>query len=345
MRELLHDFSESPLCVCPPLLLERHMRQAERQLREQIIGGKKPLHAMTLDTLGVELENRRGPRRVVPLAVAFEFRRVVLYVHPGRQEMLVHEPHHAFVRPHLGIQPSTAASHWGGAEVEEYRLSLGLRVLQDLINVMAKLDWHGMLAGGNLLNIAGPSPKTGHEYVEASLVADTAGFGTAAVDTNLKNPWGMAFGPTGILWVSNNHSGTSTLYDTTGAKRSLVVAIPSSASATGGAPTGIVYNPTTDFVIPGAGKALFIFAGEDGVISAWNASTGNARLVADRSANAAVYKGLALAASGRVRRDVYVSEIVHRPHRAGRIRSFRHSSRGKRVVCHLRQAAGAGQSG
>ena len=136
------------------------------------------------------------------------------------------------------------------------------------------------------------------EYVEASLVADTAGFGAGAVDTNLKNPWGMAFGPTGILWVSNNHSGTSTLYDTTGAKRSLVVAIPSSVSATGGAPTGIVYNPTTDFVIPGAGKALFILAGEDGVISAWNASTGNARLVADRSANAAVYKGLALAANG-----------------------------------------------
>jgi len=51
-------------------------------------------------------------------------------------------------------------------------------------------------------------------------------------------------------------------------------------------------------VIPGAGKALFILAGEDGVISAWNASTGNARLVADRSANAAVYKGLALAANG-----------------------------------------------
>src|SRR5207249_9971653 len=107
---------------------------------------------MTLDTLGIELENRGGPRRVVPLAVAFELRRVVLYVHPGRQEMLVHEPHHAFVRPHLGIQPSTAASHWGGAEVEEYRLSLGLRVLQDPITVMQKPDWHGKLAVCNLSN-------------------------------------------------------------------------------------------------------------------------------------------------------------------------------------------------
>jgi len=136
------------------------------------------------------------------------------------------------------------------------------------------------------------------EYLETRLVADTAGLGAASVDSSLKNPWGMAFGPTGVLWVSDNHSGASTLYDTTGAKRALVVAVPSSGSATGGAPSGIVYNPTTDFVIPGSSKALFIFAGEDGVISAWNASTGNATLVADRSGNGAVYKGLALAANG-----------------------------------------------
>ena len=136
------------------------------------------------------------------------------------------------------------------------------------------------------------------EYLETRLVADTAGLGAASVDSSLKNPWGMAFGPTGVLWVSDNHSGASTLYDTTGAKRALVVAVPSSGSATGGAPSGIVYNPTTDFVIPGSSKALFIFAGEDGVISAWNASTGNATLVADRSGNGAVYKGLAMAANG-----------------------------------------------
>src|SRR5438067_10559366 len=135
------------------------------------------------------------------------------------------------------------------------------------------------------------------EYLETRLVADTAGLGAASVDTSLKNPWGMAFGPTGVLWVSDNHAGASTLYDTTGAKRALVVAIPSSGSATGGAPSGIVYNPTTDFVIPGGTKALFIFAGEDGVISAWNAGS-NATRVADRSANGAVYKGLALAANG-----------------------------------------------
>jgi uncharacterized protein (TIGR03118 family) len=66
----------------------------------------------------------------------------------------------------------------------------------------------------------------------------------------------------------------------------------------GGRTDRIIYNPTSDFVIPGAGKALFIFAGEDGTISAWNSSTGNATLVADRSASAAVYKGIAMAANG-----------------------------------------------
>src|SRR5205807_6376065 len=70
------------------------------------------------------------------------------------------------------------------------------------------------------------------EFLETRLVADTAGLGAASVDTSLKNPWGMAFGPTGVLWVSDNHAGASTLYDTTGAKRALVVAIPSARKST-----------------------------------------------------------------------------------------------------------------
>src|SRR5205823_14008442 len=90
------------------------------------------------------------------------------------------------------------------------------------------------------------------EFLETRLVADTAGLGAASVDTSLKNPWGMAFGPTGVLWLSDNHDGASTLYDTTGAKRALVVGIPSSGGATGGAPSGIVYNPTTDSSYRGA---------------------------------------------------------------------------------------------
>ena len=81
------------------------------------------------------------------------------------------------------------------------------------------------------------------------------------------NPWGLAFGPTGILWVSNNHSGTSTLYDTTGAKRPLVVAIPTSGSTTGGALAGAGYGAfSNDLLIGNFG---------DGRIGAYDPTTGN----------------------------------------------------------------------
>jgi uncharacterized protein (TIGR03118 family) len=136
-------------------------------------------------------------------------------------------------------------------------------------------------------------------YTEAKLVADATDQGATVVDANLVNPWGLAFSPNGILWASNNQTGTSTLYDAAGAKLALVVAVPSSGGAAAGAPTGIVFNPTPDFAIAGGGKALFIFSGEDGTITAWNQATGtNAQIVADRSADGAVYKGLALAADG-----------------------------------------------
>lgn len=135
-------------------------------------------------------------------------------------------------------------------------------------------------------------------FAETRLVADSAGLGAAAVDTNLKNPWGIAFGPTSVLWVSDNHSGRSSLYRPDGTRIPTAVTIPSSSDTAGGAPSGVVYDATSSFVIPGAGSALFIFAGEDGVLSAWNNTTPSARRVASRAASGAVYKGLALAASG-----------------------------------------------
>jgi uncharacterized protein (TIGR03118 family) len=75
------------------------------------------------------------------------------------------------------------------------------------------------------------------------------------------------------------------------------------------APTGIIWNPSSTFVVPGTGStanpnsipAVFIFDTEDGAISAWaNGLTppDNAVLAFDNSqtpnaANGAVYKGLA----------------------------------------------------
>ena len=131
-------------------------------------------------------------------------------------------------------------------------------------------------------------------FRETPLVADATG-GAPTVDAHLLNPWGIAINQSnGFIWVANNHSGTSTVYQPDGTIVSLVVDIPSATSPTGGEPTGLIFNSTIDFVIPGSGSAVFLFAGEDGVISGWNQSTGTAAVVvADRSGSDASYTGLA----------------------------------------------------
>src|SRR5262249_45368099 len=47
-------------------------------------------------------------------------------------------------------------------------------------------------------------------FAAKNLVADAAS-GTATVDANLVNPWGIVFLPTAPVWVANNHTETSTL--------------------------------------------------------------------------------------------------------------------------------------
>lgn len=62
------------------------------------------------------------------------------------------------------------------------------------------------------------------------------------------------------------------------------------------APTGILSNPTTSFLLPGSqSAAIFFFDSEDGTVSAWNPSVNatHAVIAVDNSASGAVYKGLA----------------------------------------------------
>ena len=82
------------------------------------------------------------------------------------------------------------------------------------------------------------TPVLPSAYEEAKLVADDASLGATTVDANLVNAWGLAFNSSGsVLWVSNNGTGTSTLYNsTTGAKNALVVAIPKAGAPAGGSP-------------------------------------------------------------------------------------------------------------
>jgi uncharacterized protein (TIGR03118 family) len=167
-------------------------------------------------------------------------------------------------------------------------------------------------AGAALTLLLGSVAAYGHDfdsgphfYAAHTLVSD-GGVPADHQDAALQNAWGIAFNPTAVVWIANNGSSTSTLYDGNGNKIPLTVAIPSGKNGPG-SPTGIVFSPsTTDFVVSQttnnvtvSGPARFIFAGEHGTISGWapNVNQTNAILVHDDDGGA-IYKGLAIAQNG-----------------------------------------------
>jgi uncharacterized protein (TIGR03118 family) len=173
-----------------------------------------------------------------------------------------------------------------------------------------------LLAGGTLAIVIGALAArdlkaqsfAGRRVVELKLVSDVTGLGAFHTDSNLLNPWGIAAFDSGPFWISDNHAGASTLYQSFGQAVPLVVNIPAPGGASPGSPTGIVFNPNTrtkplEFVVTGNGKSgpsVFIFATEDGAIVGWNPSVDrqNGVIAFDNSASGAVYKGLALASYG-----------------------------------------------
>ena len=131
-------------------------------------------------------------------------------------------------------------------------------------------------------------------YQKTVLVADVAGYDAARIDPSLENAWGIEAVPGGEIWIVSNYTSVTQVYDKNG--KTLIPAV--SVLAGEGAPKGVVFNSTTNFVIPANSKpGRFIFAGEDGKISAWNGGTSTIK-VADESSAEAVYKGLKMGSAG-----------------------------------------------
>jgi len=161
------------------------------------------------------------------------------------------------------------------------------------------------LVGALALATAAPAAASGrhrgadedNRYQQVNLVSDQAGM-AERTDLNLVNPWGLAFGPTTPLWVSDNGKMVSTLYSGATTPTTPVNVVPLVVSVPGTAgPTGVIFSGAVNFPITKGdktGPALFIFAGEDGDISAWNQTGDRTKAVLMAHTDGAVYKGLAL---------------------------------------------------
>ncbi len=152
--------------------------------------------------------------------------------------------------------------------------------------------------GAAALLLLAQAASAQNAYLDHRLVSDLPGIADVT-DTNLVNPWGIAFSATGLFWISDNHSGVSTLYNGAGAPSTQVVRIPPPAGGTPpAAPTGIIFNNSGGgYLVSSNASARFIFATEDGTIGGWN-SGANGVVKVDNSAAGTVYKGLAFARNG-----------------------------------------------
>jgi uncharacterized protein (TIGR03118 family) len=135
------------------------------------------------------------------------------------------------------------------------------------------------------LAIAAEAPiagaAAGNAYVVNNLVSNVSG-AAARVDPNLVNAWGLTASAGSPWWVADNGTNVSTLYPANGTINTRVVQVPIH-------PTGTVFWGST--------RATFVFATEAGTIRGWLSPTNNSFILADRSDQGAIYKGLALAAT------------------------------------------------
>ncbi len=132
------------------------------------------------------------------------------------------------------------------------------------------------------------------QYSLTNLASNQVGM-AKHIDPLLVNGWGLAYGPGGAFWISDQGSGWSTLYNGKGVKQGLEVSIPSASGADTGQPTGIVFNGSSDFQL-GGWSSFFLFATLDGTISGWAPQTNpnDAIIAVNNAAAGSQFTGLAI---------------------------------------------------
>jgi uncharacterized protein (TIGR03118 family) len=164
-------------------------------------------------------------------------------------------------------------------------------------------------------------------YQQINLVSYQPGLGHFT-DPNL-NGWGMTSLPDGSFVVSNTFTtGLATSYDRSGHVLPQKITVPGSTGGSaflglgpGGHPTGVVYNPTNDFVITNpdthvCAPATLIFDSIDGTISGWNpvVDPTDAILIHDTwksDGTDSVYTGLEIGQDSNGNNVLYAADFLH----------------------------------
>jgi uncharacterized protein (TIGR03118 family) len=164
------------------------------------------------------------------------------------------------------------------------------------------------------------------DYVQTNLVSDIPGM-ASNTDPLLLNPWGLTASSGSPFWVSNNNSGTSTLYNGQGVPqppgnnppfKPLQVTIPTNTPGSLGSPTGTVFNTSFNPKVPSftvtaggkTGSSIFLFATEDGLIAGWSPGVDQTHAIVAVNNPAAGYKGLAIGTDAAGQTLLYAANFV-----------------------------------
>ena len=148
-----------------------------------------------------------------------------------------------------------------------------------LMTAIVGLLWVATLRGDNAFPVSG-------YYLRLDLVSNEVEGNGRVID-----PWGIAYLGSGPFWINDEGTGFSSVYFGDGTPYFNVEVPAPQGPSTESSPTALVANGRRDDF---RGDS-FIFATETGTISGWRANFGpTAKLRIDRSAEGAIYTGLAL---------------------------------------------------
>jgi len=145
-----------------------------------------------------------------------------------------------------------------------------------------------------VLGIVAPA-QAGPTFSVTNLITNNQTVNQAQItDPNLVNPWGVSFGPTTPLWVSNEGTGVASLYSITTSDKVSIVTTPAPSlfpvTIQGGEVTGQAFN--------GSSTAFngdpFLFVTLGGAVEGWRPALGHTAEVLSLANSANSYDGTTL---------------------------------------------------